>query len=239
MQAGGTGRPGAEGGFDAGSLPERHARRVSAPRMRGHGAAPVLTFAAAVILLIITPGPGVLSTAGVGAAYGFRPGLRYVVGLFAGTNMVLAAVITGLAAILLSVPVLRTILMAASVAYLLYLAARIAFAGSRIAFIEARSAPGIRAGILLQAINPKAYAVNTALVTGFNFAPENIVFETVSKIVILNAIWIPIHLAWLWAGVTLHRLNLSLHIQRAINYAMALAMLAVVALALYSAAGAA
>jgi len=195
----------------------------------------VLTFAAAVVLLIITPGPGVLSTAGVGAAYGFRPGLRYVLGLFAGTNMVLAAVITGLAAILLGVPVLRTVLMAASIAYLLYLAARIALAGSRIAFIEVRSAPGIGAGILLQAINPKAYAVNTALITGFNYAPESIVFETVSKILILNAIWVPIHLGWLWAGVALHRLNLSLHVQRAINYAMALAMLGVVALALHAA----
>jgi len=199
----------------------------------------VLSFAAAVILLIITPGPGVLSTAGVGAAYGFRAGLRYVVGLFIGTNMVLAAVITGLAAILLSVPLLRWVLMAASVAYLLYLAARIAFAGSRIAFIEAKSSPGIGAGILLQAINPKAYAVNTALVTGFNYAPESLVFETVSKIIILNAIWIPIHLAWLWAGVGLHRLNLSLHVQRAINYAMAAAMLGVVALAILSAGGAA
>jgi len=195
----------------------------------------VLTFAAAVVLLIITPGPGVLSTAGVGAAYGFRPGLRYVLGLFAGTNMVLAAVITGLAAILLGVPVLRTVLMAASIAYLLYLAARIALAGSRIAFIEVRSAPGIGAGILLQAINPKAYAVNTALITGFNYAPESIVFETVSKIVILNAIWVPIHLGWLWAGVALHRLNLSLHVQRAINYAMALAILGVVALAFHAA----
>jgi threonine/homoserine/homoserine lactone efflux protein len=195
----------------------------------------VLTFAAAVVLLIITPGPGVLSTAGVGAAYGFRPGLRYVMGLFAGTNMVLAAVITGLAAILMGVPVLRTVLMAASIAYLLYLAARIALAGSRIAFIEVRSAPGIGAGILLQAINPKAYAVNTALITGFNYAPESIVFETVSKILVLNAIWVPIHLGWLWAGVALHRLNLSLHVQRAINYAMALAMLGVVALALHAA----
>ena len=35
----------------------------------------MLTFAAAVFLLIVTPGPGVLSTAGVGAAYGFRAGL--------------------------------------------------------------------------------------------------------------------------------------------------------------------
>ena len=196
----------------------------------------MLTFALAVILLIITPGPGVLTTAGFGAAYGFRPSLRYVVGLFLGTNMVMLAVITGLAAVVLSVPWLRTVLMLGSVGYLLYLAARIAFAGARIAFMEARRPPGVTGGVLLQAINPKAYAVNTSLISGFGFAPDNLMFEIVAKVAIMNAIWIPVHLAWLWAGVTLHRLDLPPRTQRAINIAMALAMLGVVALALWSAA---
>ncbi|WP_417724039.1 LysE family translocator [Salipiger sp.] len=194
----------------------------------------MLTFAAAVILLIITPGPGVLSIAGVGAAYGWRGGLRYGAGLFLGTNCVLVAVVTGLAAIILSVPAVRTVLMVASVAYLVYLAARIAFAGSRIAFIEARTAPGVRSGLLLQAINPKAYAVNTALLTGFSYAAGSPAFELTTKILIMNAIWLPIHLGWLWAGVTLNRLNLSYRTQRLINYGMATAMLAVVAMALVS-----
>ena len=195
----------------------------------------MLTFAAAVILLIITPGPGVLSTAGFGAAYGFRPSLRYVLGLFLGTNMVLLAVISGFAAVVFSVPGLRVVLMAASVGYLIYLAARIAFAGSKIAFIEAKTPPGVMGGILLQAINPKAYAVNTSLITGFGFAPENLPFELAAKVLIMNAIWIPIHLAWLWAGVALHRLDLPQRVQRRINIAMAACMLAVVALAVWSA----
>ena len=192
----------------------------------------MLTFAAAVLFLIITPGPGVLSTAGVGSAFGFRAGLRYVAGLFIGTNLVGLAVITGVAAIVLSMPVVRTVLMFASVAYLLYLAAKIALAGSRIAFIESAIAPGLTAGLLLQTINPKAYAVNTTLYAGFPFAPENLIFETLVKVLIFNAIWIPIHLAWLWAGASLHRLNLSPAAQRRINYVMAASMLAVVALAL-------
>jgi len=191
----------------------------------------MLTFALAVLFLIITPGPGVLSTAGVGSAYGFRPGLAYVTGLFIGTNLVALAVISGLAAILLAEPVIRTVLMAASILYLLYLAARIALAGSRIAFIEARRAPGAGAGVLLQAINPKAYAVNTTLMAGFPYAPENLLFETASKLVIMNLIWIPIHLGWLWAGVALHRLDLTERAHRRINVAMAASMLVVVVLA--------
>jgi threonine/homoserine/homoserine lactone efflux protein len=193
------------------------------------------TFALAVILLIITPGPGVLTTAGFGAAYGFKPSLRYVLGLFIGTNLVLLAVITGVAAIVLSVPWLRTVLMAASIAYLLYLAARIAFAGSQIAFMEAKSPPGILGGVALQAINPKAYVVNTSLISGFSYAPENLPFEIITKVLIMNAIWIPLHLGWLWAGTVLHELNLSHRTQRAINIGMALAMLSVVALATWTA----
>ena len=191
----------------------------------------MLSFAAAVFFLIITPGPGVLSAAGVGSGFGFRAGLAYLGGLFVGSNLVALAVVSGLAAMLMAVPTLYGALFYASVAYLVYLAARIALAGSRIAFIRPSGAPGFFNGLALQAINPKAYAVNTALFSGFGFMPASPAAEVALKFLILNAIWIPIHLAWLAMGVTLRRLDLSPRTQSAINIAMALSMLAVVALA--------
>ena len=193
----------------------------------------MFTFAAAVFLLIITPGPGVLSTAGVGAAYGWRQGLSYVAGLCAGTNLVSFAVISGLAALILAEPLVRTILMFASAGYLGYLALRIALAGSNIAFIQT-SAPGFLAGLTLQFINPKAYAVNTTLFGGFAFYPDSFAVETGLKLVIVNAIWIPLHLLWLYAGVRLNSLNLSPRIQRLINLVMALCLLGVVVLSVWS-----
>lgn len=192
----------------------------------------MLTFAAAVFFLIITPGPGVLSTAGVGSAFGARSGARYVFGLFIGTNLVALAVVTGIAAVLLADPRIRALLFFASVTYLLYLALRIAMAGSRIAFIEARRAPGIWNGIALQMINPKAYAVNTTLFSGFSFLPESLLAETIVKFAVINAIWIPIHFLWLWLGITLRRLEMTERAHRAINIAMSLSMLAVVGLAI-------
>lgn len=191
----------------------------------------MLSFAAAVLFLIITPGPGVLSTAGVGSGFGFRAGLGYVGGLFLGSNLVALAVVSGLAAVLFAVPAVHSAFFVASVSYLVYLAAKIAFSGSRIAFIEARRPPGFGNGLMLQAINPKAYAVNTALFSGFAFWPGSPVAETLVKFLILNAIWIPVHLGWLAAGVTLRHLDLPPRTQRAINVAMAVSMLAVVALA--------
>lgn len=192
----------------------------------------MITFALAVFFLIITPGPGVLSVAGVGSAFGFQAGTRYIGGLFIGTNLVALAVVSGLATILLANENLRLILLVLSVGYLVYLASKIAFAGSKIAFKAADSAPGIRSGIFLQIVNPKAYAVNTTLLTGFAFWPDSLVIETLLKLLIMNAIWLPIHFAWLYLGMTLHKMNLAPHIQRRVNIAMALSMLIVVALAL-------
>ncbi len=194
----------------------------------------MLAFVTAIFFLIITPGPGVLSAAGVGSGFGFRPGLVYVTGLFFGTNLVALAVVFGLAGLVLAEPYVRTILLLASTAYLFYLAGRIAFSGSRVAFIETGKAPGIGGGILLQVLNPKAYAVNTAFFSGFGFLPSSLVAEVAIKFVIINAIWIPIHLLWLYAGVILKRLALQPRTHRAINIAMAAAMLAVVGLALAS-----
>jgi len=194
----------------------------------------MLTFALAIFFLIITPGPGVLSTAGVGAAYGYKPGISYVTGLFIGTNLVALMVVSGLAALVFSIPWIRPVLLFASVMYLAYLAAKIAFSGSKVAFIQAKTPPSILDGVMLQFINPKAYVVNTTLFSGFGFMPDNLMAETVIKFLIINAVWIPLHLGWLWAGVTLHRLNLNPKTQRAINMGMAAAMLIVVGLALFA-----
>ena len=195
----------------------------------------MLTFAITVFLLIVTPGPGVLSTAGFGAAYGYKKSLRYVFGLFLGTNLVFLAVATGLIAILLSIPSLRIFLLILSTFYLFYLASKIALAGSNIAFIKAKTPPGIISGVLLQAINPKAYVVNTTLVSGFAFYQSSFAIELVIKFFIMNSIWIPLHLLWLYVGTVLHELNLSIKNQRIINLMMSLSMVLVVVISiLYS-----
>lgn len=191
----------------------------------------MITFAVAILFLVGTPGPGVLSLAGVGAAYGYRDGVRYMIGLFFGNLAVSLAVLSGLAAIMLAMPTLRTTLAIASALYLLWLAYKIAFAGARVAFIERPAPPGITGGLTLQAINPKAYAVSTAIFANFPFLPENPAAEAALKLAIFNVLWILIHSAWLWLGVTIRRLDLPERTQRWINIAMALAMLGVVMLA--------
>jgi len=193
----------------------------------------MLAFAFAVFLLIITPGPGVLSLAGVGTAYGWTHGIRYLTGLWIGNNLVSLAVISGLAALVLANPVIRTILLFASAAYLIYLAARVAFAGARIAFIH-MAAPGVITGVSLQLINPKAYAVHTTLFSGFLIYPDNLVLETGLKLLVSNMVWIPLHVLWLYAGVRINELDLQPRTQRRINLIMAACLVAVVVMSMWS-----
>ncbi|MEO1551178.1 MAG: LysE family translocator [Pseudomonadota bacterium] len=192
----------------------------------------MLTFLAAVFFLIITPGPGVLSTAGVGVSFGARAGLRYVLGLFLGNCLIMVMVISGLAALIFALPGARPVLVTASTAYLVYLAWRIATAGAKLGFIHPARAPGVREGFALQPINPKAYVVNTALFANFPFDGVSLAWETGLKVLMINAIWVPIHLVWLGLGLWLRRLDLPPRVQRGVNFAMAASMLGVVGLSL-------
>ncbi len=192
----------------------------------------MLEFVTACLLLIITPGPGVLSVAGVGSGFGLKAGSRYLWGLCLGNNMVALLVISGIAATIFSVPYLREALLVISLGYLLYLALKIAFAGSKVGFITAETAPGMRDGILLQAVNPKAYVANTVLFTGWGFMPDAFATEAAIKLLLWNATWIPIHFGWLLLGIGLKKLDLPPMIQRSINIFMAVSMVLLIALAL-------
>ncbi|HCP35603.1 MAG TPA: lysine transporter LysE, partial [Deltaproteobacteria bacterium] len=180
---------------------------------------------------LITPGPGVLSTAGVGSGFGRQAGLIFLTGLFLGTNLVALAVVAGYAALVFSIPYVREVLMAGSFGYLLWLALKIALAGRRLSWIESEKPPGFHGGILLQIINPKVYVVSTAIFSGFPFDGISLLAETLWKFLIFNVIWIPIHFLWLYAGVSLKRMNLSERSQFLINSGMSVAMVGVVVLA--------
>ena len=193
----------------------------------------MIAFALAVFLLLVTPGPGVLSLAGVGAAFGWRQGISYLSGLFIGNNLVCIAVISGLATMILASPSIRMALMIISAAYLGYLAFRIAFSGAKIAFIQTPK-PGLGTGTTIQLINPKAYAVHITLFSGFAFYPNDFFIETAVKLLIANVIWILIHFFWLYLGVKINQLELPEKIQRNINVYMAICLLAVAGLSVWS-----
>lgn len=191
------------------------------------------TFLAACFFLIITPGPGVLTVAGNAAAYGFRAGIPYLLGIVLGSLVVMGMVASGFAALVFSLPYVREVLLTASLGYLLYLAWRIASSGSGIAIIETDKPLGFFNGFTLSLINPKGYAVFTTIVGGFNFYPESTGIEIALKFVLFSSMSFPIHFLWNFIGASIKRLPFGAKGQRRINIAMAVAMLLVVGLAVY------
>ena len=187
----------------------------------------MLAFAISLFLLVVTPGPAVLSLAGIGSAFGYRAGIRYLGGLVIGYHFVILTVVSGLASILIAAPWMRNLLLVVSTGYLGFLAFRIAYAGSQVALVTPKAKPGLIAGVGLQLVNPKAYAVNTALMSGFSFYTDSLVIEIAIKLLIMNMIWIPLHLCWLYLGVRLNSFNLDDDTQKTINYAMASSLIIV------------
>ena len=194
----------------------------------------MLAFAISLFLLVVTPGPAVLSLAGIGSAFGYRAGIRYLGGLVIGYHFVILTVVSGLASILIAAPWMRNLLLVVSTGYLGFLAFRIAYAGSQVALVTPKAKPGLIAGVGLQLVNPKAYAVNTALMSGFSFYTDSLVIEIAIKLLIINIIWIPLHLCWLYLGVRLNSFNLDEDTQKTINYAMASSLIIVLIISLSS-----
>ena len=191
-------------------------------------------FLLSVILLVLTPGPAVLTLAGIGASYGYTAGLKFLAGLICAWNIVILAVISGLSSLILTIPLARTFLLTVSVVYICFLAYQIASAGGQISFRRPSSYPGFKSGLILNLLNPKAYAVNSALLTGFSIYPINLQMEFALKIAIMNATWIPLHLFWLQLGKFLNELNLSSCSQKIINYLMSVILISVIIFSIVS-----
>ena len=184
----------------------------------------MVAFALAVFFMIATPGPAVLALAGVGAAFSFKDGLRFLIGLTVGYLLVWFFVITGLASVIFSVSYMRTVFLIISSGYLIYLSFKIMMKGSKIAFIRPENLPNLFDGIILQLVNPKAYAFHSILFSGFVIYPNDIILETISKFIVMNAIWVPLHLVWLFMGSSIKKINLEPNTQRKINLLMGLSL---------------
>jgi threonine/homoserine/homoserine lactone efflux protein len=156
--------------------------------------------------LMGSPGPSTVSLTASGAAFGLRRSLPYCAGLIAGTLAVLLAVVAGVTALLLALPSAASVLAAASVTYILYLAYRIASAPPLSAHGVDAKAPSFSGGLLLGSSNPKAYVAIAAVYSGSAVPVGAIAAEALVKTTMLGLIVVLIHVIWLMAGASLSRL---------------------------------
>lgn len=179
----------------------------------------LLSLIVASLLVMGSPGPSTISVTAVGAAFGLRRSIAYLSGLVAGTIAVLLAVAAGVVSVLLAVPQLAPVLLAASAAYILYLAYKIVTAPPLSTHDDMVAAPSFVGGVLLAVANPKAYVAIAAVFAASMLSP-------VLKIAALAAMIVLIHLAWWLAGAAFSRVFHDPVWSRRVNVAFAAALVA-------------
>ena len=190
----------------------------------------MITYIIISFLMMVTPGPGVLSLAGVGAGFGWKVGMMYLIGLFFGTNGVALLVVLGFKQFLFEIDGVEITFLLLSLSYLSFLSWRIATSDNKTGFKQSLKAPRLYEGIFLQFVNPKAYVVQGHLFVVLSLGMASYSAEIIVKFIIVNSIWIPIHLLWLWLGISLKKWSLAVNKQVWVNRGMGLALFAVVIL---------
>jgi threonine/homoserine/homoserine lactone efflux protein len=176
-----------------------------------------------------SPGPATVSLTAAGSAYGVRRSLAYLVGIIVGTTIVLVAVATGITATLLAVPSVRSVLIAISAAYFLWLAYHVATAPPLAAQATASNAPSLAGGALLGAANPKAWVAIAAVFANARLA-EDAATDAAAKIAVLTLMIVLICVTWLIAGASLACVLRDPRRARIVNTVLAAALVGATAL---------
>ncbi len=175
----------------------------------------------AAVPLVLSPGPANVSLASVGVAYGFRRGLPYLAGILLGTLAVLVLVALGATGILLSRPVLAQTVKALALAYILYLAWRIATAPVTPGDTERTAVPSLWAGLLLALANPKAFAAIGAVYMGHQLVAGDVLRDAAWKMAALSFVIVLSGTVWLTFGALFSTLLRHAGVARAVNIAFA------------------
>jgi threonine/homoserine/homoserine lactone efflux protein len=170
-----------------------------------------------------SPGPATISLTAAGSAFGVRRSLGYLVGVIVGTTIVLVAVAAGITATLLAVPAMRVVLLAVSVAYILWLAYHVATAPPLAAHSAAADSPSFVGGALLGIANPKAWVAIAAVFASSRLAGDAAT-DAVAKTVILAGMIVVIMAAWLIAGASLAPMLRDPRRARIVNVVLAAAL---------------
>ncbi|TIR23178.1 MAG: LysE family translocator [Mesorhizobium sp.] len=164
----------------------------------------VLALVLAATVVMGSPGPATISVTAVGAAFGLRPSLGYTSGVVLGTIAVLLAVAAGIFGLLASVPGVASVLAILSAAYILYLAFKIATAPPLAERGSTTTKPDFLGGFTLAVANPKAYVAIGAVFAGAASQADRLGVST--RLLVLAAMIVAIHVVWLLAGTAFARL---------------------------------
>ena len=117
----------------------------------------------------ITPGPNNLMLMASGANFGYRKTLPHIMGVWLGFTLMIVLVGAGVVQVFDAYPISYQVLKVLSVAYLLYLAWRIATAGPVSGSDEATGKPfSFIQAALFQWVNPKAWSMGLTAISVYS-----------------------------------------------------------------------
>ena len=152
----------------------------------------------------ITPGPNNLMLVVSGLNHGIQKSLPHYFGVCIGFALMVAVIGFGLGAIFLSFPGLYLSIKILGIAYLLFLARKIANAGNMQAKKALRKPLTFLQGAAFQWVNPKAWVISLGALAAFTIQDK--VIESVTAIVTAYIVSGLICMAlWLWLGQGLQR----------------------------------
>lgn len=192
----------------------------------------LLALAAFAFVSSITPGPNNLMLMASGTNFGFVRTIPHMLGVAIGFTFMIALVGAGLVKVFEAFPVAHTILKVGSVAYLLYLAWKIATSappGSKAgangaAKADARPMTFVQAA-LFQWVNPKAWTMALTAVTAYSI-PSDPVLSLAVVAIVFGLINLPSISTWALMGVQLRRFLDDPRKLRVFNVAMAVILVA-------------
>ena len=172
----------------------------------------------------ITPGPNNLMLMASGANFGFRRTVPHMLGIAIGFTVMVLLVGAGLSRVFTAYPAAHLALKMASVAYLLFLAWKIARAAPPVPGAEAGRPFTFLQAALFQWVNPKAWAM--ALTAVSVYTPAEQIGAVALTALIFGAINLPSVSSWALLGQKMRHVLTSPARLRLFNAVMALLLVA-------------
>jgi threonine/homoserine/homoserine lactone efflux protein len=171
----------------------------------------------------LTPGPNNIMLTASGAAFGYRRTIPHILGITAGFPLMTLAVGLGLGQVFMRYQFLHEALKWAGAAYLLYLAWRVANAGSAESATAAKPLTFSEAA-LFQWVNPKAWTMVLSAVPAFTTVSGDYYAELATITIVFAAMCPPSASLWCGFGMAIRRLVQNAATLRIVNYALAAAV---------------
>ncbi|QDH17156.1 LysE family translocator [Swingsia samuiensis] len=183
---------------------------------------PLAVFA---LVTSITPGPNNTMLTASGLNYGFRRTIPHILGVSVGFAVMVVLVGIGLGNIFNRLPWLYALLKYMSVAYLLWLAWKIATSSMNNASTSHARPLGFLQALGFQWVNPKVWIMTISVISAYT-PRQNFLFNLLIACLICGAVNLPSVSLWVGFGAAMKRWLTHPAVLRGFNVGMALLLIA-------------